>query len=132
MQSSRNKNTYRFFDDAEKCFHELWLRDCLIEMKCLRKGTIEVISKSYTKWTKKQKNHRYKTVGHTKSINIKEIVTQGSIFWPIQGLKNFGGMPYEIVYDIVRYASDFPVLRTIYSLFLMKLQKYYNKFHSLT
>ena len=33
------------------------------------------------------------------------------------------GMPYEIVHDIVRYAYDFPVSRTTYSLFLMKLQK---------
>ena len=39
-----------------------------------------------------------------------------------QGLKNFFGMPYEIVHDIVRHTYNFPVSCTIYSLFLMKLQ----------
>ena len=31
-QGAQKQNTYMFVADALKCFHKLWLKDCLLEM----------------------------------------------------------------------------------------------------
>ena len=54
----------------------------------------------------------------------REMSLDGNVYNQLTGFKNFFVMPYEIVHDIVRYTYNFPVSQAIYSLFLMKLQKY--------
>ena len=79
-QRESHKNTYLFFADAKKCFDKLWLKDCLIEMEEIGYNRNDI--KMQYKMNKKPEIIVDTTVGQTKSICIKEIVKQGSIFGP--------------------------------------------------
>ena len=80
-QRRNHKNTYLFFADAEKCFDKLWLKVCLTEMEEI--GYNRNDTKLLYEMNKKAEIIVDTTVGQTESINIKEIVKQGSIFGPV-------------------------------------------------
>ena len=76
-QRQGHKNAYLFIADAEKYFEKLWLKDCLIEME-------EIGYNRNATWNEQKAEIIIDTtVGQIESINIKEMVKQGSIFRPI-------------------------------------------------
>ena len=74
-------NTYIFFADVVKCFHKLWLQDCIIELAKLgySKNDLEILHKlNETAQVK-----IYTPYGETENIEIKEVVKQGTTYGPI-------------------------------------------------
>ena len=77
-QRQVHKNTYLCFADAEKFFNKSLLKDCLIEMKEIEQNKNDM--KMLYEMNKKAEKIIDTTVGQTKSLNIKQIFKQGSIF----------------------------------------------------
>ena len=80
-QRAQKLNTYIFFADAVKCFDKLWLKECLLEMYKLGydPNTFKILYEM-----NKETDIIIRTpVGNTNSIQIKEVVKQGTIFGPI-------------------------------------------------
>ena len=75
------QNTYLMCADAVKCFEKLWLKDCLIEMKELgySSNNIKILYETYKKTDIKIET----PFGEISSMEIKEVVKQGSTYGPI-------------------------------------------------
>ena len=71
------KNLYLLFSDIEKCFDNLWLKDCILEL--VRCGTpIEEAMFIYN-MNKNVKATVRTPVGDTEEIELEEIVRQGTV-----------------------------------------------------
>ena len=70
-------NLYILFADIEKCFDNLWLKDCILEI--IRSGT-PIHEANYIYQMNKNVKVKVKTpVGLTEEIEFEEIVTQGTV-----------------------------------------------------
>ena len=74
-------NTYLFLADAVKCFDKLWLKDCFIELKTL--GYKHNDLKILYEMNKRSIVTINIPFGETGSIEIEEIVKQGTTYGPI-------------------------------------------------
>ena len=78
----RNKelknNTYVLFADAEKCFDQLWLEDCIVDIT--EDGLREREAILLYKLNEKAEMKVITTCGNTEEINIERVVKQGTIF----------------------------------------------------
>ena len=72
------KNTYTLYADAEKCFDKHWLKDSLIEIE--RIGYNKNDLKMFYEITKTTEIVVDTAIGDIESVEIKEVVKQGSIF----------------------------------------------------
>ena len=73
----QNKDLYILFADIEKCFDNLWLRDCIVELSRCR---IPIQEAYYIYKMNKEVNARVITpVGITEAIKLEEIVRQGTV-----------------------------------------------------
>ena len=79
-QRLEHKTTYILFADAEKCFDKLWLKDSLIEME--RIGYDKSGTKIFYEINKTTEIVVDAAIGNTESIEITEVVKQGSKFGP--------------------------------------------------
>ena len=79
-QRQDNKTTYILYADAEKCFDKHWLKDGLIEMERIgyNKSDIKILYEI----NKTTEIVVYTVIGNTESIEITEVVKQGSILGP--------------------------------------------------
>ena len=77
-QRQDNKNTYILYADAEKCFDKLWLKDSLIEMERIGYNKSDI--KMLCEINKTTEIVADTAIGNTESIEITEVVKQGSIF----------------------------------------------------
>ena len=80
-QRAQKLNAFMFFADAVKCFGNVWLKDCLLEMYNLgyHPNTLKILYEM-----NKETDIIIKTpVGNTNNIQVKEAVKQGTIFGPI-------------------------------------------------
>ena len=73
----RKRNLYLLFADIEKCFDNLWLRECIVEMSRCDIPTEEVIY--IYKMNEKVKAIIQTPVGMTEKIELEEIVKQGTV-----------------------------------------------------
>ena len=73
--------TYMFFADTVKCFDQLWLQDCMIELAKLgyNKNDLEILYK-LNETAQFKINTPY---GDTENIETKEVVKQGTTYGPI-------------------------------------------------
>ena len=69
------------FADAEKCFVKLWLKDSLIEMERIGHNKSDI--KMFYEISKTTEIVVDTAIGNTESIEVTEVVKQGSIFAPI-------------------------------------------------
>ena len=70
-----------FFANAVKCFDELWLKDCLLEMYNLGcdQNTLKILYDM-----NKETYIIIKTpIGYTEDMQVKEVVKEGKIYGPI-------------------------------------------------
>ena len=75
--SKENKNLYLLFSDIEKCFDNLWLRDCILEL--IRCGT-PIEEAMYILQMNKHVLATVRTpVGDTEEVELEEIVRQGTV-----------------------------------------------------
>ena len=71
------KNLYLLFSDIEKCFDNLWLRDCILEL--IRCGTPIEEAMYIFQMNKKVFATIRTPVGDTEEIELEEIVRQGTV-----------------------------------------------------
>ena len=71
------KNLYLLFSDIEKCFDNLWLKDCIIEL--VRHGTPIQEAMFIYEMNKNVKAIVKTPVGDTDEIELEEIVRQGTV-----------------------------------------------------
>ena len=67
-----------FFADAKRCFHKLWLKDCLIKMYNL--GYSPGTTRSSYEINKTSNIVADTPVGKTSSTTLEEVVKQGTVF----------------------------------------------------
>ena len=72
------KHTYLFFADLVKCFDKLWLKDCIVDI--WKAGIREREAKTLYLLNKKAKIWIKTPVGMTESIEVNEVVKQGTVF----------------------------------------------------
>ena len=75
-----NETCHLLFADAEKCFDNLWLEDCLIDLK--RSGMREREVAMILKLNEKAKIEIVTPYGSTNRIEITRIVKQGTVYGP--------------------------------------------------
>ena len=78
---ARNKPTYLFFGDAEKCFDKLWLKDCLVEI--VKLGVSEKDALMLYLMNEEANIVVSTPIGNTNEISIKEVVRQGTVYGPV-------------------------------------------------
>ena len=76
----KNENTTILFADAEKCFDQLWLEDCLIDLHeaGMREREIHVLLEM-NKTARMKISTPY---GKTEEIHLEKIVKQGTVYGP--------------------------------------------------
>ena len=72
-----NKNLYLLFSDIEKCFDNLWLKDCILEL--IRSGTPIEEAMFIYQMNKNMRAIVRTPVGDTEEIHLEEIVRQGTV-----------------------------------------------------
>jgi hypothetical protein len=72
------KHTYLFFADLVKCFDRLWLKDCIVDI--CKAGLREREAKTLYLLNKKANIWIKTPVGMTESIEVNEVVKQGTVF----------------------------------------------------
>ena len=75
------RNTYLFFGDARKCFDQLWLKDCLLQLQV---GGVQEYDINLLYILNEQAQIKVMTpLGESNEFSIKEAVKQGTISGPM-------------------------------------------------